>query len=145
MKVVLSTILTFTILFAEAQTFIYNDSLDMVLIEDFTLPDSLEIEGQIINYVNATCGVLCIGGMLEFEVHKPQNFGADTILIIAPCLFLSKEDDLNGVVKLSISKFTSEEEECYFKGFRRLPSPYRPLFKTGEDDIRQIHEFYHNR
>lgn len=109
----------------------YSENCDTIINDSFDhLSDTLIVAGSIVDFYNGSCGVFCSGGVVKFQVSNLEE--VDQLIIIIPCLWIPKEADLNVQFELTISKFTSTEEECYYQKFDRICDPGIPVYKTSE-------------
>jgi poly(hydroxyalkanoate) depolymerase family esterase len=106
--------------------------------ERMNLPDTIEVNGIVVNSSQGYCGVICMGGEAKIRLLEPVPGYSDSCLyLVVPCLSAGIKPGTT--VHVKATAFTGEETECYFRSINStINSDGLPFYKLSEAEAAKM-------
>ena len=102
------------------------------------LPDTIHIEGIIMDITLGYCGVYCIGGTISVKPEKQiEGYSASFVYLVTACMKPSVK--IGTKINTLATKLTREDKECYYKSvLNSINSGGVPFYKLSEKETNKI-------
>jgi len=102
------------------------------------LPDTISVQGLIVDISPGYCGTYCIGGVVKIKLEKEiQNYDDQFVYLVTPCV--TGKDEEGTRVSVIATKYTKENKECYYRSVNNtINSNGTPFYKLSENEANKI-------